>query len=186
MRDWLARRSAVLLGVTFALCGQANAQRAEVFDRDYRLDEILRYEMEGNSHGWAYRIHADDRVKKDDAGVFYEEIAWSNLRSNAPMTLSASSLEFRQTLSLAPTSKYLAIPDLGKVQPSLIGPITDMLTFYSDVFLAKQLRLTHAGQRKYFEHGSRTRGRTDSACCSDRIPLILIFSCSMRMPRSTR
>jgi hypothetical protein len=29
-----------------------------------------------------------------------------------------------------------------------------MLTFYSDVFLAKQTHLTHAGQRKYFEHGT--------------------------------
>ena len=46
------------------------------------------------------------------------------------MTLSPSSLSFRQVLSLAPTSKYLAIPPfLSTVQPFLIGPITDMLTF---------------------------------------------------------
>jgi len=123
-------------------------------DRRYREGEALRYEMKGSNHGWEYQIHADALVKKDDEGVFYEQISWSDLRSNAPMTLSPSSLDFRQTLSLAETSKYLTVPDLSKIQPILIGPITDMLTFYSDVFLSKQLKLSHVGQHAYFEHGT--------------------------------
>src|SRR5262249_35198514 len=35
----------------------------------------------------------------------------------------------------------ITMPDLSKVQPGLIGPVTDLLTFYADLFLA-----THAGQ----------------------------------------
>ncbi len=35
----------------------------------------------------------------------------------------------------------------------LIGPITDMLTIYSDLFLAKQLKLTRIGQHTYFQYG---------------------------------
>jgi hypothetical protein len=123
-----------------------------ILQRKYKLGETLSYEMKGSNHGWEYQIQANDLVKKDPEGVFYEEIGWSNLRSNASLTLSPSSLAFRQTLSLESKS-YLAIPDLSKIQPFLIGPITDMLTFYSDLFLAKQLKLTRGGQHTYFQYG---------------------------------
>jgi hypothetical protein len=123
-------------------------------DRTYKPGEYLQYEMTGSNRGWEYQIQANDWVKQDEEGTFYEEIGWSNLRSNAPMTLSPSSLSFRQVLSLAPTSKYLAIPLLlSTVQPFLIGPITDMLTFYSDIFLARKMKLTQVGQHAYFEYG---------------------------------
>ena len=132
---------------------QSAPDKSVKLDRHYREGEALRYEMKGDNRGWEYQIQADAAVKKDSEGVLYEEIGWSNLRSNAPMSLSPSSLGFRQTLSLAETSKYLTVPNLSKVQPALIGPITDMLTFYSDVFLSKQLKLSHVGQHAYFEHG---------------------------------
>ena len=122
-------------------------------DRSYKPGEYLKYEMTGSNRGWEYQIQSNNFVKQDEEGTFYEEIGWSNLRSNAPMTLSPSSLSFRQALSLAPTSKYLAIPNLSTVQPVLIGPITDMLTFYSDIFLARKMKLTQVGQHAYFEYG---------------------------------
>lgn len=127
--------------------------RSTPFERRYRQGETLRYKMTGSNHGWQYQIQADGIVKKDAEGLFYEQIGWSNLRSNAPMALSAASLDFRQQLSLS-ASKYLVVPNLNKVQPFLIGPITDLLTFYSDVFLANELKLSRAGQHAYFPHGS--------------------------------
>jgi hypothetical protein len=126
---------------------------ADILSRSYKPGEVLQYEMTGSNRGWEYQIQADDHVKQDNEGIFYEEIGWSNLRSNAPMKLSPSSLSFRQTLSLGLTGKYIAIPNLGAVQPFLIGPITDMLTFYSDVFIARKTKLTQIGQHTYFEYG---------------------------------
>ena len=122
--------------------------------RNYQAGETLKYEMKGSNSGWEYRIQAGSLVKKDAAGGFYEEIGWSDLQSNAPTTLSPASLAFRQTLSLGSEGKYLTVPDLSKVQPFLIGPITDLLTFYSDLFLAKRLNLATVGQHTYFEHGT--------------------------------
>ncbi len=127
--------------------------RSVSFERRYRSGETLRYEMKGSNQGWQYQIQADGIVKKDAEGLFYEEIGWSNLRSNSPMLLSTGSLSFRQQLSLS-TSKYLIVPDLSKVQPFLIGPIADLLTFYSDVFLANHLKLSRVGQHAYFQHGT--------------------------------
>jgi len=128
-------------------------QHSSLLTRHYREGETLTYEMKGSNNGWNYQIRAKGTVKKDDAGVFYEEYAWSDLRSNAPMKLSDASLNFHQTLSLDQTSKYLTVPNLSQVQPSLIGPITDLLTFYSDAFLAEQQNLTGAGDHAYFPHG---------------------------------
>ena len=122
--------------------------------RKYKAGEVLRYEMTGSNRGWEYTVQAEAVVKQDDTGVFYEQIGWSNLRSNAPMTLSPISLSFRQNLSIAGTDKYLVVPDLSKVQPFLIGPITDMLTIYSDVFIAGQMKLVREGQHAYFAHGT--------------------------------
>lgn len=149
----------VLTGLVF--CGHPLAQAgspqppsgpAVSIERHYVAGETLTYEMKGSNHGWEYEIQASDLVKKDASGVFYDEIGWSNLKSNAPMELSPASLAFRQTLSLT-SATYLTVPDLSKVQPFVIGPITDLLTFYSDLFLANQLKLNQVGQHIYFEHG---------------------------------
>jgi hypothetical protein len=70
------------------------------------------------------------------------------------MTLSPASLAFRQQLSLDGSGKHIAIPDLSRVQPFLIGPITDTLTFYSDLLIAKQQKLSKVGQHAYFTHGT--------------------------------
>lgn len=120
--------------------------------RKYQAGTSLRYEMKGNNHGWEYQAVATALVKKDKEGKFYEEMGWSDLQANGPMTLSAEKFLFRQTLSLQ-ASKYLTVPDLSKVQLFLIGPVTDMLTFYSDVFLATQLKLSRIGQHVYFSSG---------------------------------
>jgi hypothetical protein len=121
--------------------------------RHYTEGEKLDYHMKGDNDGWTYEVLASGVAKKDAAGHFVEEYAWSDFKSNAPMVLSPASLNFRQTLSLDPATPP-SIPNLSQVQPFLIGPITDMLTFYSDLWLAiRQSDLMRAGDHTYVKLG---------------------------------
>ncbi len=122
--------------------------------RQYTQGETLRYRMKANNRGWQYQVTARNVVKQDAAGAFYEEIGWSDFGSNASMTLSPESLAFRQKVSLEPSGKYLSVPDLSHVQPALLGPITDLLTFYSDLFLATKHSPMRVGQTVRVPHGT--------------------------------
>ena len=126
-----------------------------LLNRHYHDGETLKYRMKGTNERWQYEIQAEALVKKDQNGKYTEEYAWSNLMSGgAAMPLSAASLQFRQALSLDP-DKPPAIPDLSKVQPMLIGPITDLLTFYVDLWLAARSgQLSHAGDHVYQKMGT--------------------------------
>jgi hypothetical protein len=121
--------------------------------RHYTAGEKFAYHMKGDNDGWSYEVQANAVAKKNADGHFVEEYAWSNFKSNATMSLSPESLSFRQTLSLDPAIQP-GVPDLRKVQPFLIGPITDMLTFYADLWLStQQSTLAHAGDHAYVKFG---------------------------------
>jgi hypothetical protein len=121
--------------------------------RHYTEGEKLIYHMKGNNDGWQYDVTASGVVKKDANGHFFEEYGWSEFKSNAPLSLTPASLSFRQNLSLDPNLAP-GIPNLSQIQPMLIGPITDMLTFYSDLWLAlRQDGLKHAGDHAYIKVG---------------------------------
>ncbi len=150
----------------FALCGLLSGQAAmkqnqtaasspaHLLIKRYTEGETLTYAMKGNNDGWQYEVQARGVVKKDGKGHLVEEYGWSELKSNAPMTLTPASLNFRQVLSLNPDVPP-AVPNLSQVQPMLIGPITDMLTFYADLWLAmKQENFQHAGDHAYVKYGS--------------------------------
>jgi hypothetical protein len=85
--------------------------------RHYTEGEKLIYHMRGDNDGWTYEIQANGVVKKDASGHLIEEYGWSDLKSNAPMSMSATSLNFRQTLSLDPMTPP-GIPNLSEVQTS--------------------------------------------------------------------
>ena len=127
--------------------------------RHYQPAETIAYQMRGVNQGHQrtvrYQARVDGLVKKDGSGNFFEEFAWSNLQVNGePFILSPASQQFRESLSLAP-GYTLSVPDLSKVQPILIGPITDLLAFYADVQLAMhQQNLTHAGDHVLVKHGA--------------------------------
>ena len=122
--------------------------------RHYTEGEKLTYHMKASNDGWNYEVQANGIVKKDAAGHFIEEYAWSDFKSDAPMTLSPASLNFRQTLSLDPANPP-SIPNLSLVQPFLIGPITDLLTFYADLWMAaQQSTLAHPGDHAYIKLGT--------------------------------
>jgi hypothetical protein len=121
--------------------------------RYYTEGEKLTYHMKGDNDGWSYEVQANGIVKKDASGHYVEEYGWSDFKSNAPMSLSPSSLSFRQTLSLDPAIQP-SVPNLSQVQPFLIGPITDSLTFYADLWLAiRQSDLKRTGDHAYVKVG---------------------------------
>jgi hypothetical protein len=72
--------------------------------RHYPEGEKLIYHMKGDNDGWTYEVQANGVVKKNASGHLIEEYGWSDLKSSAPMSLSATSLSFRQTLSLDPAT----------------------------------------------------------------------------------
>jgi hypothetical protein len=134
------------------LASVATAQTSPLM-RHYTEGEKLTYHMKASNDGWNYEIQANGIVKKNAAGHFVEEYAWSDFKSEAPMTLSPASLNFRQALSLDPAISP-SVPNLSVVQPFLIGPITDMLTFYADLWMAtKQSTLVRAGDHAYVKFG---------------------------------
>jgi len=123
--------------------------------RRYHEGEKLTYHMKGINEVWHYEIQADGIVIKDSAGTYYEEYRWSNLISdNQKVVLSPATLDMRQQVTLDPNHNP-SFPNLANVDTRLIGPITDMLTFYVDLWLAdKAGQLKHAGDHFYFKRGT--------------------------------
>lgn len=150
----------VLLALQFSSTQTSSAQSTtpaipipSLLARRYTDGEKLTYHMKGDNDGWVYEAQANGVVKKDANGHFVEEYAWSDFKSNARMSLSESSVTFRQTLSLDPAVPP-SVPNLSQVQPFLIGPITDTLTFYSDLWLAiRQSDLKRPGDHAYVKVG---------------------------------
>jgi hypothetical protein len=57
--------------------------------------------------------------------------------------------QFVQPLSLDP-NWMPSMPDLGKVDPKMVGPITDLMTFYVDLWIMNKIGiLQHAGDHFY-------------------------------------
>lgn len=130
------------------------AQDGGVLSRRYREGEKLRYQMKAANEGRRYEVGASGVVKRDSDGKYFEEYAWSDLVVNgAPFNLPPASVQFRQVLSLDP-EKVPSVSNLAQVHPMLIGPITDMLTFYVDLWLAIRLgQLNRAGDHAYQKRG---------------------------------
>ena len=126
--------------------------------RRYEMGEKLAYHMNGTNRDRAsttnYEVDARGVVRKNTAGEFYEEYSWSNLIVNdKPVALPDAARNFAQTVSLDPGFSP-SVPDLSQVIP-LIGPITDLLTFYSDLWLANRIgKLNRAGDHLYFARGA--------------------------------
>ena len=160
MKSWLTVPGVVLtLFLTFDQApGNGNGAEAGLLARRYREGQTLSYQMkatnEERGRKLAYEIQADGVVKKNDNG-FVEEFAWSHLIVNgAPRPLSPGSQAFRQMLSMEP-NRNAGMPDLSKVDPILIGPITDTLTFYADLLIARtQGRLAQINDHFYYQHGA--------------------------------
>ena len=143
----------VVCGGAATLAGQVATQGHDPLQRQYHEGEALVYRMTAVNEAWHYTIQADGIVKKDATGAYYEEYRWSNMQSGGqPMQLSAETAAFRQRLSLDPNQNPSG-PDLTKVDPRMIGPITDFMTFYVDYWLANKVgQLKKAGDHFYFRN----------------------------------
>ena len=114
---------------------------AGVLSRRYKEGERLSYVMNGRNNDRPFEVRLTAVVTKGADGRFVEEYAWSDLAwGGESQPLTPSSRDFRQAVTLAGGEPF-TFPNLSRVQPGLIGPVTDLLTFYSDLFLAM-----HAGQ----------------------------------------
>jgi hypothetical protein len=126
--------------------------------RQYREGERLVYRMTASNRDrvrtTVYGATARGVVKRDPAGTFYEEYEWSDIIWNGvPFDLPESNRAFRQLLSLAPNYTP-ALPDFSKLHPRLVGPTADLMTFYSDVWLAiRQPALRQGGDQVRVDHG---------------------------------
>jgi len=131
-----------------------------ILTRHYQEGEKLTYHMKATNkdrvNNTAYEIDGTATVKKNAAGNFVEEYAWTNFVVNGkPVAMTPAMKDFRQNLSLdlaAPS----AVPNLSQVIP-MVGPITDMLTFYADLWLSTKLnKFTKPGDHFYFDAMSNT------------------------------
>ena len=144
----------VLAAGSLQAVAQESAAKPNPLERRYREGETLGYRMNGINEAWHYAIRADGVVRKDASGVFYEEYRWSGMESGGQAdALGPQMTDFRQRLTLD-TRENPSIPDLSKVDPKAIGPITDLMTFYSDLWLANKTgQLAKPGDHFYLKYG---------------------------------
>jgi hypothetical protein len=150
----------LLLTTTQFMASQEQTQPNPMpLKREYLDGETIAYRMkavnEGHLRTVRYEAQAAATVRQMPSKPVVEDFAWTELVVNGqPVPLTPASQQFREDLSLSPEFT-LSVPDLSKVQPILIGPITDLLTFYADVQLAmRQKNLARTGDHVYVKHGT--------------------------------
>ena len=141
-------RGAVAAGIVCAMtCAVAPRSMAQaladerLLERRYQEGDRFGYLMTGRDNDGTYTVRLAAIVTRDAAGQFVEEYAWSDLVvDGVPRQLTPMGERFRQAVTLRGDAPFV-FPDLSVLQPGLIGPVTDLLTFHADLFLAM-----HAGQ----------------------------------------
>jgi hypothetical protein len=128
---------------------------ANPLHRQYQDGETLAYKMTGMNENWNYTVRAEGTVKKNDKGRYVEEYRWTDMTSDGkPYTMAPSMTDFRQKVSLD-SGVIPSMPDLSKVDPKFIGPITDMMTFYVDLWLPAMMgSVKKPGDHYYFKLGT--------------------------------
>jgi hypothetical protein len=133
---------AILLASTL-LTAQSPAPAGNLLARRYSEDQQLTYRMTATNQDWHYTAEASGVTKKTPSGAFVEEFRWTGMTSNGQqLALSPATAAFRQTLSLDP-SWTPGGPSLGNADPKMVGPITDLFTFYIDLWLINKIGFLH-------------------------------------------
>ncbi|MGA2889333.1 MAG: hypothetical protein ABSE51_14895 [Terracidiphilus sp.] len=140
---------AVLLASTL-VTAQTPAPVSASLTRHYREGEKLTYHMTAFNDDWHYTADATGTTEKTASGSYVEEFRWTGMTSNGqPVTLTPAMAQFREPLSLNP-SWTPSMPDLTKADPKMVGPITDLMTFYVDLWLMNKAgTLQHPGDHSY-------------------------------------
>lgn len=156
--EFAATACAAVACRTPAPTGHAAAGDARPLARRYAVGEVIRYVMTGVNEGRGrmtnYTAESEGVVTRAADGTFYEDTRWTRLEIDGQeIALDEKSLAFRQQLSLDP-GYQMPFPGIQDVQPQLIGPILDLMTFYVDLHPAlHQHRLAKAGDHLYVPHG---------------------------------
>jgi hypothetical protein len=145
---------AVFVTISAIIAGQDVPPGASPLLRRYSEGEKLVYRMKAVNEDWHYEIEADGVVKKGSDQTYFEEFGYSRFISDGqPVTLSPASANFRAQFSLDPNHTP-GLPNLSQVDTRLIGPITDLFTFYTDVFVAVRTgALNQSGDHFYLKQG---------------------------------
>jgi hypothetical protein len=139
---------------------QTPAAAPSILARHYQEGEKLIYHMKATNkdrvNNVSYEIDANGTVKKNAAGNFVEEYAYANFIQNGkPVDMTPAMRDFRQNLSLD-SATPTGVPNLSQVV-QMVGPITDMLTFYADLWLAVKLnKFSKPGDHFYFDAMANT------------------------------
>lgn len=144
MKDVLATLAVVLASTLVS--AQMPAPGGSPLTRHYRDGETLTYRMTATNEDWHYTADATGTVEKTANGSYVEGFRWTAMTSDGQAyTLTPAMAQFREPLSLDP-NWMPSMPDLGKVDPKMIGPITDLMTFYVDLWLMNKVGIfQHAG-----------------------------------------
>jgi hypothetical protein len=140
---------AVLLASTL-VSAQMPTPGSGPLTRHYRDGETLTYHMTATNEDWHYTADASGTAIKTASGGYIEDFRWTGMTSNGqPITLAPAMAEFRQPLSLDPNWTP-SMPDLSRVDPKMVGPITDLMTFYVDLWLMNKIgTMQHPGDHFY-------------------------------------
>jgi len=140
----------VTLPVSTLLAAQAPLVGGGPLTRHYRDGEALTYHMTATNDDWHYTADATGQVKKAAGGSYVEEFRWTEMTCNGQaVSLTPATADFRQPLSLDPAN-IPSGPNLSAVEPRMVGPITDLMTFYVDLWLINRIGiLRQAGDHFY-------------------------------------
>lgn len=131
---------------------------SDLLSRHYQAGESLSYQMIGINKSASttkyYQAQTDGVVKTDTSGSHFEEFHWSHLSvDGAPVILSPASINYGQKLSLDPNYK-MPFPPLNNVYAELVGPILDLMTFYTDEWITIRTgKIAHIGDHVYIKYG---------------------------------
>jgi hypothetical protein len=157
------RRMSIAVMALAAFSTRALPQTSPFLARHYTDGERVSYLMKGSENETSYEVRVTATTAKRTDGQFFESLAWSDARINGQArSLSAAAQQFRLAVTTDGTMPF-ALPDLSKAE-GLIAPVTDAMTFYADLFIAKrQSGLRQPGDRATFHNptvASWADGRT--------------------------
>ncbi len=140
--------------------GVSSNQTATPLARRYVEGETARYVMtgvnQGREHTIKYTAEAEALIKRDEQGRFIEEVRWTRLMlAGQEIPLDEASANFRQRVSLDPSVNMTppSPKDITGINPMLIGPVFDFMTFYVDLHPAlHQGKLKRAGDHVRIAH----------------------------------
>jgi len=121
----------------YAFAAVAFPQAPSLFARRYLEGNRVSYLMKGSENETTYEVRMTATTAKRTDGQFFESLAWSDMKIDGqPRSLTAAAQQFRLAVTTEGAMPF-APPDLSKAE-GLIAPVTDAMTFYADLFIAKR------------------------------------------------